>query len=282
MVYVGENKSILCKGDYRPAELYKGEKKIAGYQLTEFQGENGVSLNDCYNDRLYDVVIQGNTIRNGTPTPESPIEIQSVGDLVTEGEHAGKYKVSVKCNYVSSVFSDDNSIDIYLHEPLMKMTYDNRIFADYIDFEKSAVVKYNFKEIYDGTESWEIRSTSNPNTFSKRITQARTVLCSHYKTAGSNNKDMTAAANNSIRIYITDSRFSTVEEFKAFLAQQAAAGTPVTAVFLGITAYNGTPREEPIDLPDIPTKYGRTNVYELTDTVKPTLKAKYKKIIKEE
>ena len=282
MIYVGENKSILCKGDYRPAELYKGDKKVVGYERVSIETADNISITDCYNDKLHDFIIEGNTIQDGVPTPECPIEIQSVGELVTEGEHKGKYRVLLRCKYGGNAFSDENIIEIYLNEPLMKTKYSKKICADYIDFEKSVVVKYNFEEIYDGTESWELRSASNPNTFSKRITTARTVICSHYQTEDTVGIDMTAAASYSNRVYITDSRFSKVEDFKAFLAQQSAAGTPVTAVFLGITAYNGTPREEPIDLPDIPTKYGRTNVYELTDTVKPTLKAKCKKIIKEE
>ena len=55
MIYTGENKSILCRGDFRPAELYKGDKKIAGYKLTEFEGIGSVTLENCYNDKVYDV-----------------------------------------------------------------------------------------------------------------------------------------------------------------------------------------------------------------------------------
>ncbi len=61
MIYVGENKSLLCKGDFRPAQLYKGDKKIAGYKLTEFEGIGSVTLENCYNDKVYDVHIEGVT-----------------------------------------------------------------------------------------------------------------------------------------------------------------------------------------------------------------------------
>lgn len=281
MIYVGENKSVLCKGDFRPAELYKGEKKIAGYERVSIEAEDNIAIADCYNDKLHDFIIEGNTIQDGVPTPECPIEIQSVGELVTEGEHKGKYRVLLRCKYGGNAFSDENIIEIYLNEPLMKTKYSKKICADYIDFEKSVVVKYNFKEIYDGTESWEIRSASNPNTFSKRITTARTVLCSHYQTEDTVGIDMTAAASYSNRVYITDSRFSDVEEFKAFLAQQSEIGTPVTAVFLDYFAYNGNSKEHLTELPEIPTIYGCTNTYEITNAVKPKLKAQYKKNIKE-
>lgn len=41
--------------------------------------------------------VYGNSVQDGTPTPETPIEIQSVGDLVTDeaSEYYGKYDVPV-------------------------------------------------------------------------------------------------------------------------------------------------------------------------------------------
>ncbi len=55
MICIGENKSLLCRGDFRPAQLYKGNKKIAGYTVEEFEGIGSVTLENCYNDKLYDV-----------------------------------------------------------------------------------------------------------------------------------------------------------------------------------------------------------------------------------
>ena len=39
--------------------------------------------------------IYGNSIQGNEPTPENPVEVQSVGELVTEGEYAGKYAIPV-------------------------------------------------------------------------------------------------------------------------------------------------------------------------------------------
>ena len=41
--------------------------------------------------------IYGNSVQNGTPSPDTPIEIQTVGDLVTDtaSEHYGKYDVPI-------------------------------------------------------------------------------------------------------------------------------------------------------------------------------------------
>lgn len=47
------------------------------------------------NMRNYEVY--GNSVQDGTPSPESPVEIQSVGDLVTdtESEYYGKYDIPI-------------------------------------------------------------------------------------------------------------------------------------------------------------------------------------------
>lgn len=45
---------------------------------------------------LKDYKIYGNSIQNGIPTPQAQIEIKSVGELVTEGEYTGKYKIPVR------------------------------------------------------------------------------------------------------------------------------------------------------------------------------------------
>lgn len=191
------------------------------------------------------------------------------GAEATESEPYHKYKIPIKvsCN------GEEKIVNIYLDNPLMSMLYNERKYADYIDSEKGVVVGCCLQEVYDGTEDWEKSSTTSR--FFKRITTARTVLCSHYKTAGEFGTDKTVVANYSEKIYIEDSRFSTVEEFKAYLVQQSEAGTPVTAVFLKMDAYNGNLEETSVDLPRLPQFKG-TTVYEgLTDTPPSGIEVQY-------
>ena len=68
MIYTGENKSVLYRGDFHPAQLYKGDKKIAGYELTEFESTGSVTLENCYNDTLYEAKITGGSVQ------EAPIQ----------------------------------------------------------------------------------------------------------------------------------------------------------------------------------------------------------------
>ncbi len=48
---MGETPKALFKGDYRPAEFYKGEKKLTGYEIQAVSGEE-ISVENTYSDGL--------------------------------------------------------------------------------------------------------------------------------------------------------------------------------------------------------------------------------------
>ena len=55
-----------------------------------------LTLPDCVDeDSLINYTISGNSVQNGTPTPENPVEVESVGDY---DEETGKYKIPVICS----------------------------------------------------------------------------------------------------------------------------------------------------------------------------------------
>ena len=49
------------------------------------------------NKKMKDLKVYGNSVQEGTPTPENPIEVQSVGELVTDETDVnyGKYKIPI-------------------------------------------------------------------------------------------------------------------------------------------------------------------------------------------
>ena len=47
------------------------------------------------NRTLDDYQIHGNSVQEGVPTPDAEIPVESVGDLITDGDNAGKYKIPV-------------------------------------------------------------------------------------------------------------------------------------------------------------------------------------------
>ena len=88
--------------DYK---IMKSDGNIPVERLTELKklsvphttvSDYPISVSDhLEGERVIDYKVYGNSVQDGTPTPDTPIEIQSVGDLVTSGEHAGKYDVPV-------------------------------------------------------------------------------------------------------------------------------------------------------------------------------------------
>ncbi len=57
-IFIGNKKSTLFKGDYRPAQLYRGNKKFAGYTEKTFSGQN-LAINGAYNDLPSEITING-------------------------------------------------------------------------------------------------------------------------------------------------------------------------------------------------------------------------------
>ena len=96
--------------------------------------------------------------------------------------------------------------------------------------------------VFDGTENWLITGYSVfylTSITDYKISTGNICLCTHYIStenvgASSSVQDKKCCFINthrSYRFYIKDTSFETVEEFKTFLAQQYANGTPVTAEY---------------------------------------------------
>lgn len=50
-IYKGETRTVLYKGDYAPAEMYKGDVKLSGYKQEQYSGTE-ITAADTYNDSL--------------------------------------------------------------------------------------------------------------------------------------------------------------------------------------------------------------------------------------
>jgi hypothetical protein len=70
--------------------------KIKGF-VRRASGTPSVKLEDCAGGDWLDLDISGNSLQNGTPTSDAPIEVVSVGELVTDATDTnyGKYKIPV-------------------------------------------------------------------------------------------------------------------------------------------------------------------------------------------
>lgn len=71
---------------------YSNGEVTSGYELKT--SINGI-VESSKEPKIVSSKIYGNSIQNGEPSPDTPVEVQSVGDLVTEGEYTGKYKIPI-------------------------------------------------------------------------------------------------------------------------------------------------------------------------------------------
>ena len=71
--------------------------KVKGF-VRSVSGTPPIALEACAdNMSIIDYKIHGNSIQDGTPSPDNPVEVQSVGELVTDETdiNYGKYKIPV-------------------------------------------------------------------------------------------------------------------------------------------------------------------------------------------
>lgn len=93
------------------------------------------------------------------------------------------------------------------------------------------------KLVLDGTEAWETEALSNGLTrfvaweIADKCNITNVVVCSHYKGVSNPTSDGTIRVTASGGVYALDTDYTTVDAWKAYLAAQYAAGTPVTIVY---------------------------------------------------
>lgn len=118
--------------------------------------------------------------------------------------------------------------------------------CNYIDWEKKTWNKTVEKIVFkgDGVENWTATPTSNGYRFSYSFdvgaralfienNEKSPVLCSHYEAVSVTNTytDVNGVAVNGPSLYVKDSNYNTANDWKAYLATQYEAGTPVTLVY---------------------------------------------------
>ena len=276
MIYVNDKKSAFCKGDFRPAQFYKGGKRIAGYEKVLFEKEGSFALENCYNDKIHNAKITGNCYQEETPSPENPVEIKCVGDRVTEGVHKGKYKIGI----VASTVNMTEHFDIYLDAPLCKIGS----YEDYIDFENKKVVRNTRIKTFTGREGWyrqEYRVYTQINNKTGLSSDEKLCVCNRfaayswtslYNNTFLTNKKIGVAIQSGCYLNITPAQtVPTAEEWKAQLSAWNDEGEPLVIVSPDVT------REEVLDLPSLPTFRG-TTIYEIDTEIPAKISGEYKRM----
>ena len=182
--------------------------------------------------------ITGDMSQTGTPSTSTPIYPQEVGDLVESGTHAGEYAIPITVGGETQT--------IYLDEPLRKI-------GDYSDTVESdgTVTRKIAKITLDGTEPWAYTGgmhklpfdtqNYNPPLYLRELKLI--AVCSHYTPvanqaqASINNGELTflVSSSGTNNMYVRDTTYADATEFKAFLAAQAQASTPVCVWYVRAT-----------------------------------------------
>ena len=113
---------------------------VKGFIRTVF-GVPPLTLSDCVDtDSIINYSIEGNSVQDGTPTPEAPVAVESVGEYDKE---TGKYKILVVC-------SGKNIVGDYVYHD-QKIRYYNTI---------TTVEPYTFKQGITYTISFDTPNTN--------------------------------------------------------------------------------------------------------------------------
>ena len=190
--------------------------------------DNGVLIRDfipCYRNSdnevgLYDTVTKTFYTNQGTGS-------FIYGNVIDRGG----YKIPIKC--------DDETKTIYLEEPLHKIGN----YADILSYSDHNVTRYIKKIVFTGEEGWRLTSSSDKSYFilTAGILQKYKediILCTHYEYAnistntsnvGIDMINSTTAGEDRFAIRDIYPETTTLNDFKTFLREQYANGTPVTA-----------------------------------------------------
>ena len=272
--------------DDRIKAMLTNKHSTQGYPKTA-QG-NPCVLQDPSITPIGEITVYGNSVQDGTPTPENPIEIQSVGDLVTDenDENYGKYCLPVKIN--------EKVVNIYLDEPLRKIAN----YSDHIDWKRGVVKRYIFAHNIKNTIKWTEWNDRNGYRMIFYATQkATTGNTLGLFTLGGVNQSIfsvsTQELQRSNKIYALNGNTTiywypdytlmgldgTEDKTTADKKLQEWLATIPIKQFEYVLA---TPVETPIDLPDLPIIPHLTNIISTESNVKGDIKVNYHSFNREE
>lgn len=225
-----------------------GKKLQSGdYPVTEITGELPFSFLSS-GAPISEWTLYGNIVQNGTPTPETQIEPQGVGKLVST-------------DWTIPIVNGDQTVSINIGQV--------------------QTVRNIKKFVLTGTEDWNFSSSSgtfyllsiSPDYL--RCENKILSICSHY----SSSPQTTSAANvpednisfsysTAQRLYCHDTSKTTVADFKAYLAEQYANGTPVTVWYVLAEPTTGIVNEPLMKIGDYADELRSTDAGVAIPTVK--------------
>ena len=179
---------------------------------------------------------------------------------IPDYEPYGKYKVSI--------LKDSQPLTpMYFSQQLMSISSGSTVFKD--EYNSSGTATYILKKkVFDGTES--IGFNQLPYCILSGLRTFGLAFCTHFKYVQKSvrdtmlNGECTTYLGSGVAIWFCLDNITSADDFKAFLAQEYANGTPVTVYYVLATA-----ETESVTAPTITTTGGEVSI-DVDTTVKPS------------
>lgn len=247
--------------------------------LSEILEGFSFNLENTLNRKFKLFEIEGNSVQDGSPSPDNEVPILSAGD-----------NGSINEKITNSDGTKEQDYSIPVQQPMRSIGDVRDCFVKKSDgwYERH----YIGRKIFDGTESWisqqncftlsinDIKPTPNYADRNQLITISNYYIgqVSEYRGAVNNlNVCKAIDAGNPRQVAIKDTS-KTLAEFKAWLAEQYTSGKPVYVDYL---------LEEPLDLPctpeqiqqleNLPSTYKDFTIIQSQDETPAYLKIQYYK-----
>lgn len=196
------------------------------YRLTGYTNNSGVALRYVIYDRGMNVIAYGSS--------ESAVTIPENGAYLGCSYYNQNAEVMCERGATATAYEPYTSDTLSAETPIELAEYD-------VAYPETGETKRQSKTVtFNGTEAWVINT--NYTAFSLDLPSkgiAFTSICSPYSapkiTAWDQLKDY-EAQNGVLVLLIKDSTYSTVEAWKAHLAELAAAGNPLTVTYKTVEA----------------------------------------------
>ena len=230
----------------------------------------------CINSNLRNYQIFGNTVQDGEPAIDNPVEVVSVGELVTEGENVGKYKIPIEISNGKETVTEY----IYLTEPLRKIGD----YQDYIDFRNRCVIRNCAFQKFNSEQDWMLgNSNSVGNIMYYKLSKNRLgvvdgkvnallnnckAVSSSVTTPPANLAPMSVVyggGNNYMYVFVGNEIASTIAEWKNWLDNND----------MHIVYVLSSPTIEDIELPKLPQLKG-TTIYQIATNIPSEFVGTYK------
>ena len=204
------------------------ERRLASLTiLTSADGGATLTLTDSAPFPAQELKVNVKAAQDGTGDP-SPTNIRPI-----------THQASVQCHAL-----DNNALPVFGVNATLP---ENSAFG-YVDFVLKKYVQTHGVKVITGTENWYTWGTFSNGSRSVKLaisdiyttptyTDRLDGCCSHYinsyhgGTYGGYEDLGVSACKDALQLCICDKRFTTVDEYKAYFAEQYANGTPVTVVY---------------------------------------------------